>query len=355
MYSKQPLLVRSDRHFAFSAQHLVHSAPRSSSSRFLVRKVSPHASCRVDVSAKHGFTLVELLVVITIIGILIALLLPAVQAAREAARRMQCSNNLKQIGLATHIYAERHNRFPPTYMIASGHGVFSFILPYMEQQSLYEKLHLGTTSVGANESQAVRFTPISAYSCPSYSFSPIVMDVNLAAARWVAGALVTYQGVGGAMTMTGNTRTMDGTSGWGYLPRNGVFCAKVARPIAEITDGLSHTFAFGEFVHRDTEASSSFALPPGNVRDWIRSTGTDTTNIVSYATKVVVYGINAKVNRGNNSDETPYNYLPFGSDHPGGANFATADGGVHFISETIPLTLYKQLCTCNEGEPVEIP
>ena len=89
--------------------------------------------------ARHGFTLVELLVVITIIGILIALLLPAVQAAREAARRMQCGNNLKQIGLATQNFESTYGHFPPAFTSGVGHATWLvLILPYLEQQAAFD-------------------------------------------------------------------------------------------------------------------------------------------------------------------------------------------------------------------------
>jgi len=299
----------------------------------------------------HGFTLVELLVVITIIGILIALLLPAVQAAREAARRMQCSNHLKQIALASHAYHERLGCFPPAYLVTEGHGVFTFLLPYLEQQSLYNQfIYLSGNAL--NEKQPLRFTPIPAYSCPSYTFCPIVFkDMTLANQCDVHGALTTYQGIGGVRT----GESEDNVSGiYGPLPRNGIFGHKTIKRLSDVKDGTSKTLAFGEFVHRNSTNPTAC----GNVRSWVYSNKTNGTNNVygysTYAYKVVVYNINAKVDR-NDSGGVYFNHLPMGSDHPDGANFAAADGSVHFLNESISFTLYQGLCTINGGEPVQTP
>ncbi|MGD9126322.1 MAG: DUF1559 domain-containing protein, partial [Planctomycetia bacterium] len=129
-----------------------------------------------------GFTLVELLVVIAIIGILIALLLPAIQAAREAARRMQCSNNLKQIGLAFENYHGAHSCYPSAYIVQAGGVNFNsgthdagpgwawgtLLLPFMEQNPLYEQIDFDYPCWHANN-EAVAKTPVSGFLCPSAS------------------------------------------------------------------------------------------------------------------------------------------------------------------------------------------
>ncbi|TWT33042.1 Type II secretion system protein G precursor [Blastopirellula retiformator] len=126
-------------------------------------------------SRRPGFTLVELLVVIAIIGVLIALLLPAVQQAREAARRMHCSNNLKQIALAMHVYNDVHNTFPigtcqhNSGGIVNSRGFMGWaiaILPYVEQQNLYDLYDHSVDSL-SSRNQAVRETSLAAYNCPS--------------------------------------------------------------------------------------------------------------------------------------------------------------------------------------------
>src|SRR3954469_1594045 len=123
---------------------------------------------RKSLSLALGFTLVELLVVIAIIGVLVALLLPAVQAAREAARRMQCTNNLRQLGLALHNYHDVNLTFPLNYRPVAG-GTYSWmqaILPYIEQQNLYSQITIGGTVALANNTMVAN-TPIKTFRCPS--------------------------------------------------------------------------------------------------------------------------------------------------------------------------------------------
>src|SRR5688572_30720375 len=126
--------------------------------------------------ARRAFTLVELLVVIAIIGILIALLLPAVQAARESARRTQCANNLKQIGVAVHNYHDANRALPPV-RIAGGTGwatFFVLILPYMEQQGLYEMWDLELNYAEQPRREAVWQAHINSYYCPSRRQAPVL-------------------------------------------------------------------------------------------------------------------------------------------------------------------------------------
>ena len=298
---------------------------------------------------RSGFTLVELLVVIAIIGILIALLLPAVQAAREAARRMQCSNNLKQMGLAIHNYASTHSAFPPGSPGQYQHGLFTHMLPFMERNSVFEMIHLDklTTSV---ENWEPRFEIIPEYFCPSYTFARTYGSKTPYTNTYAYGALVTYQGVGGALGLPGASPTY---SQYGDMPNNGVFCWGKTRKLRDISDGLSNTLAIGEFVHIDFEGTAAF---PGNIRPWIiGGNGTPggssgSGSAASYAFRSIEYMLNSRVNRADNG--VYFNWLPMTSHHTGrGCNFATADGSVHFLVEDMEFDIYQGMATCAGGEP----
>ena len=293
---------------------------------------------------RKGFTLVELLVVIAIIGILIAMLLPAVQAAREAARRMQCTNNLKQLGLAAHLYADSHNnQFPIANPAVSRHGLFTHLLPYLEQQAFYDQLDLdGKTT---SEPVELREVVVDAYVCPSFSEGAMHED----SLSFRHGARTTYQGVGGSLDASS---IVSGeyipSSDFGSVPRNGVFGWERSISLRDITDGLSGTLAFGEFVYMDSDPDALYGRPVGCLRPWLLA---GTSYPASYVFKPIQQPINAKVN----FPSVLFNHMPMGSEHPGGCNFGTADGSVRFFNEDIEMSVYTALATINGGEVVQVP
>ena len=318
---------------------------------------------------KSGFTLVELLVVIAIIGILIGLLLPAVQSVREAARRMQCSNNMKQIALACHNYMTLFKEsFPPGCGMAkygnleagsNNFGLFAFMLPYIEQQSIYDRINFKNTE-GAkylfNTKDSLLKVSISSYLCPSFTGDPVY--TGSADSIYKYGPLCTYQGVGGAYLTTTDNNGLDDNekflmptykdAGNGKLPDNGVFTFMKANKSSAIRDGLSNTLMLGEFIQKDTGSGAY----PGNTRQWpYGSTYFDNQRGI-YGFKVVRHLINAESVR-NEAGEFPFNHLPFKSDHSSGCNFARADASIDFLSKSTDLITLKRLATRAGGEPID--
>jgi prepilin-type N-terminal cleavage/methylation domain-containing protein len=300
-----------------------------------------------------GFTLVELLVVISILGVLVALLLPAIQAAREAARRATCFNNQKQVSLAVAEYEGAMRHYPagrigcddlgddvsisvcPSGLAPekkTGASGFVLILPYLEMQPLFDQLDVadgGLWNRNVNDlgwyydqdkNQGIKEI-IPTMVCPSEEAKPISY---------------VYAPVGAA---TSSYAFSSGSKGPGF-PReevryynNGLFVYVASRRAKEVTDGLSNTFMMGEVVLSDTqESSNTWSYARAHV-DCLRTT---------------LNPLNTWPGMGATDDEQRNG--AFGSFHPQGAVFSFADGHLQFISDDIDLAAYQALSTIDQDE-----
>ncbi|MEX0792073.1 MAG: DUF1559 domain-containing protein [Pirellulaceae bacterium] len=294
---------------------------------------------------RPAFTLVELLVVIAIIGVLVALLLPAVQQAREAARRMQCSNNVKQIGLALHNYHDTFNTFPPGELTLSRIGPLALLLPQIEQGALHDQLSTAGAFIGRNTGTPPLWqeipaiistgnvplakTVISGYQCPSDP-SP-ELNERLRSTDSGSFARANYVGVYTAVTYN--------TAGVKSADRLATFHPESKVGFRNIIDGTSNTVVM---VERE-------ARTPHNGSLWIGWHDLPGPINNSYQ-----FMVRVRMNRVSSDFEYPINgtsAYAASSAHPGGAQFLRGDGSVAFLPETIDLRTYAALGTI-DGEEV---
>jgi len=282
-------------------------------------------------AGRTGFTLVELLVVIAIIGLLVALLLPAVQAARESARRAECSNHLHQIGIALHQYHGIHGSFPPGF-VAKPSGWrpswswSSFLLPHLEQASLYDVLGVERQPFGGGSSfappTAQTQTILKVYACPSDTGPPL-------------NPCKDNHGKSNYRAVMGNVTTP--RVHYELLTRqNGTFFTNSTVSVPQITDGSSNTLAVGECV-----------LDPAGCRKlaaiWAGMRGEK--QHVLYVSDAM-WWLNSEQAWRINGDGPQ----AFRSNHPGGALFAFDDGAVRFIAASTSGVILERLAARNDGE-----
>ena len=328
---------------------------------------------KMSFEKKRGFTLVELLVVIAIIGILIGMLLPAVQQVREAARRTQCANNQRQIVLAALNYESAHMEFPagrrgleapqtshqanaPDVMGSDGTSFLVTILPFIEQQNAFDMLHIraltlwgdGTgilgerwdptsSSVENQEALSVIRQQMPAYTCPS--------DDTPETTMWIAGgadisevpaATGSYAGCAGSH-VTGIAVGLDQTKV--KYKNNGMLFFANRVSISGVSDGTSNTILIGEVVEGDHDIQNNI----WSLNKHGRSTHRMTVTPINFPVGVNP-GIAGAWFAGRNG--------AFGSRHPSGANFGYVDGHVVFTNEDIESTVYLGLATRNGREVV---
>jgi prepilin-type processing-associated H-X9-DG protein len=287
------------------------------------------------------------LVVVAIFGVLTALLLPAVQAARESARQSTCRNNLKQIGVALHAYHAQHGEFPEGSRMHTRSGRKSIgwhvlVLPQMDERPLYSEIAPDEEG-GARRDAAGSIVP--SYFCPTAE-PPTRQTTDVENSNYV--------GVAGA-GLTREDWPLEETD-CGIAATDGVLFLRSKVSATDIGDGSSHTLAVGErSVYDTTELWSLGAV-------WFKSGGSKTpTSVCLAAVKHVVWPINALENRRvyfvrdfdapSDLRRVLKNELAFGSQHPGGAHFAFADGTVHFLAEGLDLTVYRELAS-RQGEEI---
>ena len=334
-------------------------------------------------SRRVGFTLVELLEVIAIIGVLIALLLPAVQAAREAARRMSCQNNLKQIALGLHNYHATMNKLPasmyinPTVTTNGSWSVHGRILPYLEQNNFYDLIDL---QVGWSSQPIVSHFKVPVYGCPSDPKSQLERDTGnngiflyptsygFNFGTWFIYNPVTNQGGDGlfypnakigfesATDGTSNTLMVSEVHAWTAYTRNGgPPSTNVPMTIADVgacadsgvkdrilpgtKDGTGHT----EWANGHSHHSGFTTVMPPNTKVWWTYGGV--TYNVDYAAR----------QEGSSTSVPSYSALTSRSYHSGVVNSALADGSVRIVTNSVDQLVWRAMGTRAGGEVAQLP
>lgn len=319
--------------------------------------------------AIRGFSLIELLTVIAIVGLLVGLLLPAIQAARESSRRATCGNNLRQIGIALVVHADRKKELPKGASSAVfgtyGMSFWVGLLPFIEESALYDQLEHGTAHCGSPvlhgaNGEAIHRVRLSFMSCPSSPLEPFHRAGN------IEPLMPSYVGIAGATDHDGfgERRVSDCcvTGAGGQISAGGMLIPNRAVSHPEVIDGLSHTIAIGECSDYVRTASGremridggfNYGWMTGTIMSGIPPNYTTTFAAPSYNLTTIRYAINERQYErpGIYNAHGPNN--PLTSAHPGGVHVLYVDGGIRFLDEGIEIATLKKLATRDDYGIVE--
>ena len=338
----------------------------------------------------HGFTLVELLVVITIIGILIALLLPAVQAAREAARSMQCANNLKQIGLGLHNYHSVYEAFPMGMRAGSGVG-FSFpsnpmrtgvnwktsILAFLDQVPLDQQLDFGQGMFALNDAgvlygnEILQDLVVSVYRCPSSPLDPLV-DGDREAYHHLGVQKHDYVGIAGTYPdPAGRNKGVCSYTSFGRICRNGLLPPNENKAVRDAKDGTSNTIIASEqsgvVAVMEDGVLVEYPIRANYCGGWAGVNGMETADRAAYeegttgrlyhgiGTTTVRWALNAPTAVAGSSDFSYMHNTVLNSRHPGIVHVVLADGSVQSLGDNIDIDVLRRLCSADDGLSTNVP